>query len=174
MDIPGVKYPFGPLPSPESPDMRNASKSNKQITEGFNPLLKTNPLQQDFKATLESKSIALDKQVHKPDEVAQLKKVAEDMEAYFMYSILKKFHSANMKSGLFGESPGSKMYMDMFFEQIASEMSKTNGGLGLGESIVRSMAEKSASQDINELQNSIQKQISDFRLQPHQDIMLDF
>ncbi len=181
MDIPGVKYPFGPLPPPESPDMRNVSQSNKNITEGFNPLLRTNPLltknpllQKDFKATMESKSIELDKQLHKPDEAAQLKKVAEDMEAYFMYSILKKFHSANMKSGLFGESPGSKMYMDMFFEQIANEMSKTNGGLGLGQSIIRSFEDKSTAQNINELQNSIQKQMSDFRLQPHQDSLLDF
>ncbi len=181
MDIPGVKYPFGPLPPPESPNMRHASQSSKQITEGFNPLLSKNPLlesnpqqQKDFKATLENKSIALDKQLHKPDESAQLKKVAEDLEAYFMYSILKKFHSANMKSGLFGESPGSKMYMDMFFEQIANEMSKTNGGLGLSESIVRSLEDKSAAQDIDELQSSIQKQISDFRLNQHQDSMLDF
>lgn len=165
MDIPGIKYPFGPLPPPESPDMRNAvqpANSDSEIQTG------------NFKAALESKSIALDKQLQKPDDVAQLKKVAEDMEAYFMYSILKKFNSANVKSGLFGESPGSKMYMDMFFEQIANEMSKTNGGLGLSESIIRSLEDKSGPQDINELQNSIQKQISDFRFDPYEDSMLDF
>ncbi|MCD6218041.1 rod-binding protein [bacterium] len=165
MDIPGIKYPFGPLPPPESPNMRNAAQPAHSDSESQTS---------DFKATLENKSIALDKQLHKPDEVAQLKKVSEDMEAYFMYSILKKFHSANMKSGLFGETPGSKMYMDMFFEQIANEMSKTNGGLGLSESIIRSLEDKSAAQDINELQNGIQKQISDFRLNPHQESMLDF
>jgi Rod binding domain-containing protein len=165
MDISFVKYPFGPLPPPESPDMRNAAQPAYSDSESQTS---------DFKATLENKSIALDKELHKPDDAAQLKKVAEDMEAYFMYSILKKFNSANMKSGLFGESPGSKMYMDMFFEQIANEMAKGNGGLGLGDSIIRSLEDKSAAQDINELQNSIQKQMSDFKLQPHQESMLDF
>ena len=165
MDIPGIKYPFGPLPPPESPDNRNVSQSINTLQSNQ---------KNDFKSALQDKSIALDKQPEKPDELTELKKVAEDMEAYFMYSILKKFNSANVKSGLFGESPGSKMYMDMFFEQISNEMSKANGGLGLSESIVRSFEEKAVDQSIDELQDSIQQQISDFRINPHEDSLLDF
>ena len=160
MDALGPKYPFGPLPPIESPIARSATKAQ---TENVEKSVQSDKMP-SFKNTLQRKGMELKSAVDpNQEEMAKLKKAAQDLESYFIYSILKKFNSANVKSSLFGEEAGSDIYMDMFFEKVADQMASTGDGLGVAKEIVESAKAKMAgnaeiameSSDLGIMQNKI-------------------
>jgi Rod binding domain-containing protein len=160
MDALGPKYPFGPLPPIESPNARAAAKTQAESVEKAVRSDKT----PGFKNTLQRKEMELKAAVDpNQEEMAKLKKASQDLESYFIYSILKKFNSANVKSSLFGNEAGSDIYMDMFFEKVADQMAATGDGLGVAKEIVESAKAKMAgnaeiameSSDLGIMQNKI-------------------
>ena len=151
------KYPFGPLPLPESPNNRQTGHLTKNRSVESEKVSSNHATRRSFKSALDEQSKILRRMPAKADEMKQLKKAAEDLEAYFLYSIMKKFDSANIKSGLFKESTASKIYMDMFFEKVADEMVKGGNGIGLGDSIINSAKASISPSDILELNNNIQQ-----------------
>jgi Rod binding domain-containing protein len=174
MDALGPKYPFGPLPPIESLNAKPSAKAQvaKAQTENVEKFVqsekKTDTVQQDikpsFKDTLQRKGMELKAPVDpKQEEMTKLQKAARDLESYFIYSILKKFNSANVKSSLFGKEAGSDIYMDMFFEKVADQMASTGEGLGVAKEIVNAAKAKMAgieemaieSSDLGIMQNKI-------------------
>lgn len=153
MDALGPTYPFGPLPPIESPTAKQSSKPQTlDVEKTVLPERKADTVQSDkkpsFKSTLQRKGMELKAAaVPEQNEMTKLKKAAQDLESYFIYSILKKFNAANMKSGLFGKEAGSDIYMDMFFENVANQMASTGDGLGVAKEIVESAMAKMAGND---------------------------
>lgn len=149
------KYPFGPLPPPESPDNRRIERLTKKKSVETTDASSNHPVQRSFKSALDEQSKILKRMPAKVDEMKQLEKAAEDLEAYFLFTIMKKFHSANIKSGFFKESSASKIYMDMFFEKVADEMVKGGNGIGLDDCIINSVQDRISQSDISELNDNI-------------------
>ena len=143
MDLLGPTYPFEPLPPPEHPSARRSHTMVENVVK--NKYMQSEDIQgvqtaKDFSTILENKTAEkVLETAQNLDELNQLRKAAEDLEAFFLYSILKGFNSANMESELFPKSAGHNLYMDMFFEGIANQIAHSRGGLGLSDMIVKQL-----------------------------------
>jgi len=137
-------YPFEPLPPPEHPAMKKLREQNPE--EGR--VDKTN--RQEQSKSKRNREIAFDKILSGklesrssgllPDgERKKLCEAAKNMEAFFIYTILKNFNKTLTNGGLFPKEAGASLYMDMFLEGVADEVSKSPNGLGLAEQIVKSV-----------------------------------
>ena len=71
------------------------------------------------------------------DKDAALKEVANQFEAIFIQMMLKSMRDASLAEGIF-DSEQSDMYMGMFVQQIALDMS-ANGRFGIAEMLVRQL-----------------------------------
>ena len=142
----GPIYPFEPLPPPENPSTRagnvralniNTKTENQQIgkTESKHTRdIAFNRLLQSKTETLENSTNAISE-----EETKKIQEVAKDLEAFFVYMILKSFNKTLIDGGLFPKEAGASLYMDMFFEGVANETSKSPNGLGLADEIVKSI-----------------------------------
>jgi Rod binding domain-containing protein len=143
METLGPKYPFGPLPPINSPSASNKADylpAKRVDTSGVNPSVGYSGNVKDFATVLnDKKAEALIDKASNSKELETLEKTAKDLEAFFIYTLLKKFYAANMKSELFPKSAGSDIYMDMFLENVANQVSQSQSGLGLSDLIVKSL-----------------------------------
>lgn len=72
------------------------------------------------------------------DDEASLRAAAQQFEALFTQTLLKQMREAMPKGGLFDSDQG-RFYEQMFDQQLASSLS-AQGGLGLGEILVRQLS----------------------------------
>lgn len=79
----------------------------------------------------------LDKQLK---EEQRLKDVCADFEAIFIHMMLKSGRSTVQDGGLIEKSNGTKMFEDMYDQEMASAMSKTgDGGIGIAKMLYEQM-----------------------------------
>ena len=76
------------------------------------------------------------------DSEAALKEVASQFEAIFIQMMLKSMREANLAEGIF-DSQQSEMYMGMFDQQIALDLS-VKGAFGIAEMMVRQLQNNQA------------------------------
>jgi Rod binding domain-containing protein len=67
---------------------------------------------------------------------ADLKEVGQKFEALLLHQMLSIMRKSIPKNELFGNSPASEMYQDMFDEKIAEQVA-SSGLTGIGENIVQ-------------------------------------
>lgn len=73
-------------------------------------------------------------------EEKELKKVCEDFEAIFINMMLKSGRNTVSEGGLVEKSNGTKMFEDMYDQEIASAMSKSgDGGIGIAKMLYEQM-----------------------------------
>jgi len=142
----GPTYPFEPLPPPENPSVRakhlSALKNGKPIETGrIEKAESKRPREIAFRSLLEKKAEESQNQntILSEEENKKVQDVAKDLEAFFIYMILKSFNKTLIDGGLFPKEAGASLYMDMFFEGVANETSKSPNGFGLAEEIVKSI-----------------------------------
>ena len=97
-----------------------------------------------MKANLETSRIYTDFQgfsdlrlAAREDSEAALKEVASQFEAIFIQMMLKSMREANLAEGIF-DSQQSEMYMGMFDQQIALDLS-VKGAFGIADMMVRQL-----------------------------------
>lgn len=73
----------------------------------------------------------------KTDSDEALKEVAAQFEAIFIQMMLKSMRDASLADGVF-DSQQSDMYMEMFDQQIAQDLS-SNGAFGIAEMMIRQL-----------------------------------
>jgi|GEM_PF-433644 len=71
----------------------------------------------------------------------QLKKLAGDFESIFAHQLLKSMRATVPESGFF-DSHAMDMFNDMMDEEMSKQISKSNGGIGLADSIFRELSFK--------------------------------
>lgn len=74
---------------------------------------------------------------HKNDKT--LKEAVQEMEAFFIYFLLKEMRKSVLDSGLYGESRSMDIYRDMMDEELGKVMSKS-GGIGLSEMLLQQLS----------------------------------
>lgn len=81
----------------------------------------------------------------KVDKDEELMDACRDFEAVFIHMMLKEMRKTIPKNGFVEKSTASKIFEDMFDEEIAKEISKKDEGLG----IAKMMYEQFKRQNIN-------------------------
>lgn len=74
----------------------------------------------------------------------QLRQAAEELEGLFLGLLLKSMRSTVGEGGLFKESTDTKMYKDMFDQEVGRSLAR-RGGIGLADMIVRDQVLREAS-----------------------------
>jgi peptidoglycan hydrolase FlgJ len=74
----------------------------------------------------------------------QLRQAAEELEGLFLGLLLKSMRSTVSEGGLFKEGTDSKMYKDMFDQEVGRSLAR-RGGIGLADMIVRDQVLREAS-----------------------------
>ena len=74
----------------------------------------------------------------------QLRQAAEDLEGLFLGLLLKSMRGTVAEGGLFKEGTDSKMYKDMFDQEVGRSLAR-RGGIGLADMIVRDQVLREAS-----------------------------
>lgn len=73
-------------------------------------------------------------------EEQQLKDVCADFEAIFIHMMLKSGRSTVPDSGFIEKSNGTKMFEDMYDQEMATAMSKSeDGGIGIAKMLYEQM-----------------------------------
>lgn len=67
---------------------------------------------------------------------ADLKEVGQKFEALLLHQMLSIMRKSIPKNEIFGNSPASEMYQDMFDEKVAAQVAES-GLTGIGENIVQ-------------------------------------
>jgi flagellar protein FlgJ len=65
-------------------------------------------------------------------EQQELRHVVQEFEAVFLDLLFKQMQKAIPRDGYLGVDSGTRLYEEMFYEELAKSISKT-GGIGLGE-----------------------------------------
>ncbi len=68
-----------------------------------------------------------------------LKKVCQEFEALFLHQILKGLDRTIFRSGFFPENLETKIYRDLFYQELAREMA--GQGLGLAEKLYQKLSQ---------------------------------
>ena len=74
----------------------------------------------------------------------QLRQAAEELEGLFLGLLLKSMRGTVSDGGLFKEGTDSKMYKDMFDQEVGRSLAR-RGGIGLADMIVRDQVLREAS-----------------------------
>jgi flagellar protein FlgJ len=74
----------------------------------------------------------------------QLRQAAEELEGLFLGLLLKSMRGTVSEGGLFKEGTDSKMYKDMFDQEVGRSLAR-RGGIGLADMIVRDQVLREAS-----------------------------
>ena len=64
-----------------------------------------------------------------------LKEVCKEFEAIFLQMTFKEMEKTVPEGGLIEKGMGTKIFEDMYIEEISKEMSKKDEGLGIGKMI---------------------------------------
>lgn len=111
------------------------------------PELATSHIYTDFQGLADLRRVA------KQDSDAALEEVAAQFEAIFIQMMLKSMRDASLSEGIF-DSDQSEMYMSMFDQQIALDLS-SKGAFGIAALMVQQLANNKISQS-----NSVSTPIS--------------
>ena len=79
------------------------------------------------------------------EEAQKLRRVAQDFEGVFVGMLLKAMRSTVGKGGLFREGSDTKMFQEMFDEELGRSIARSGGGIGLSQMILRDQARRDAS-----------------------------
>lgn len=118
-----------------SPKVVDSGRVNGEYTSGFAGTFKSdadkNALPSGFAANSASNS---SKKVE-IDKTSKLYEKSLELESYFVKIMLSSMKNTVQKSGLMGnDSHASKMYEDMFYDELAVSMTKS-AGFGLADQI---------------------------------------
>ena len=102
------------------------------------PELSTSRIYTDFQGLADLRRLA------KQDSDEALEEVATQFEAIFIQMMLKSMRDASLSEGIF-ESDQSEMYMSMYDQQIALDLS-SKGVFGIAEMMVQQLANNKVSQ----------------------------
>ena len=69
----------------------------------------------------------------KKDDPEKLKSACQDFEALLLNMMMKQMKDSIPKSGLLGDSYGSKMYDSMFYEELTKNIAHGKNNLGIGD-----------------------------------------
>lgn len=116
---------------------------NKQITNSYQQ-----KVGQDFKAVLEK--------AREEKDDKKLREACQDMEATFIYQMLKEMRAAVPKGGLFEESSGTQLYREMLDQEYSSQMARSPDNLGLGDVLYKQL--KSDMEQTQEDNGNIKKE----------------
>lgn len=70
---------------------------------------------------------------------AELRKAAQEFEAYFVQQLLSQMRKAIPSGGLL-HSRGEDMFRDMMDEQLGKDIAQSNHGFGLSDSLYRQLS----------------------------------
>ncbi|ABA88401.1 flagellar rod-binding protein FlgJ [Syntrophotalea carbinolica DSM 2380] len=80
------------------------------------------------------------------NEAESLRKSCQDFEAIMLKSMLKEMRSTIPKDGLLGEGNDQEMFRDLMDQEVAMQMSRTQG-IGIAESLYKQLAIKVSGKD---------------------------
>jgi len=83
----------------------------------------------------------------------QLRQVAQELEGLFLGLLLKSMRGTVPDGGLFKEGTDTKMYKDMFDQEVGRSMAR-RGGIGLADMIVRDQLLRDAAKTERKLNKS--------------------
>jgi len=69
---------------------------------------------------------------NEPSSERRIKSVCTEMESLFLQHLLKEMRSTVQKSGLCGGGKAEEMFTSLMDTELARELSKKGGGIGLG------------------------------------------
>lgn len=72
------------------------------------------------------------KQIETADD-KKLMEVCRDFESVFLYMVMKEMKGTVEEGGLVEKSQGTKMFEDMYLEELSKEAVKEDSGLGLAQ-----------------------------------------
>lgn len=72
------------------------------------------------------------KQAETTDE-KKLMEVCRDFESVFLNMVMKEMKNTVQDGGLFEKSQGTKIFEDMYLEELSNEVAKEDSGLGLAK-----------------------------------------
>jgi flagellar protein FlgJ len=75
------------------------------------------------------------------EEDKQLREVADQFEALFIYQLMQRMRSTVMKGGLFEESMGEQVFRGMLDQEYSVKMAEA-GNLGLAEMVYEQLKRK--------------------------------
>jgi len=67
------------------------------------------------------------------DDDKKLMEVCREFESVFVYMMLKEMKKTVPEDGLIEKSQGSRIFEDMYFEELSKEMSKGENSLGIAK-----------------------------------------
>jgi Rod binding domain-containing protein len=74
-----------------------------------------------------------------PDEIAKIRKSAQDFEALALGEMLQPmFKTVDTSKGLFGGGQGEAMWKPMMVEEMAKTIAKS-GGIGIADSVMKEL-----------------------------------
>ena len=94
------------------------------------------------------------------DEAAQLRKVAEDFEAVFLYQILKQMRGTIHKEEMFHGGPGEDIFTEMMDEEFSKRMAG-NGTTGVAEMLFRQLSRQYGIQEPGEPREAAAQRLPD-------------
>ena len=68
---------------------------------------------------------------NKDDEA--LRKACKEFEAIFLSMMFKEMKKTIPENGLIEKSTGTKIFEEMYFEELSNEIANKDGGLGIGK-----------------------------------------
>lgn len=69
------------------------------------------------------------------DDDEKLMEVCKEFESIFLYMMLKEMKKTVPDDGLIEKSQATKIFEDMYFEELSKEMAKGNNSLGIAKMI---------------------------------------
>lgn len=76
--------------------------------------------------------------VGKQQSVKEMRKAAEQFEAFFLSQTMEQMHSGIATDGMFGGGHAEKVFRSMLFDEYGKLTAKT-GGIGIADAVMRSM-----------------------------------
>ncbi|NLY86300.1 MAG: hypothetical protein GX077_08125 [Tissierellia bacterium] len=67
------------------------------------------------------------------DDDEKLMEVCREFESIFLYMVLKEMKKTVPEDGLIEKSQASRIFEDMYFEELSKEMTKGNNSLGIAK-----------------------------------------